>query len=108
MKRLALLTALLATFNAHADDPEISISAIDSYSIAPLTAIKVGYAYDTLKLTGAGMRVGVLDTGLKLGFMTGSGDNTVHSTSGMVLEWDLNGGGIGGSGHALSLQFQTS
>ncbi len=66
MKRLALFTALLAAGSVQADEFEVTTAAIDNYSRVPLTTIKTAYAYDTLKLTGAGVRVGVLDTGIDL------------------------------------------
>jgi len=66
MKRLALFTAILAAGNAQAEEFDVTATAVDSYSRAPLTQIKTAYAYDTLKLTGAGVKVGVLDTGIDL------------------------------------------
>ncbi len=61
-----LLSSLLAAAAAQAEDYQIRLAAVDSYSRVPLAQIKTGYAYDTLKLTGSGVRVGVLDTGLDL------------------------------------------
>jgi hypothetical protein len=66
MKRLALISAMLAAGNAPAQEFAVTAAAVDYYSRAPLTAIRTAYAYDTLKLTGAGVRVGVLDSGIDL------------------------------------------
>lgn len=66
MKRLVLFTAILAAGPVQAEGLDVTTAALDFYSRVPLTQIKTAYAYDTLRLTGATVRVGVLDTGIDL------------------------------------------
>jgi hypothetical protein len=94
MKRLALLAAILATFNVYANDPEISISAIDFYSRAPLSGIK---AVVNSQTTASGE----VDSAIKKSSMAGFGNDVARFASGMLMAWSFSGGGIGGSGHTL-------
>lgn len=66
MKRLVLFTAILAAGPVQAEGLDVTTAALDFYSRVPLTQIKTAYAYDTLRLSGATVRVGVLDTGIDL------------------------------------------
>jgi len=58
MKRLALLAAILATFNVYADDPETSISAIKKSSMAGSGNDVAGFASSMVmawRLSGGGI-----------------------------------------------------